>query len=102
MSAARDNGGPAFPVDDAMAHTIAHAATVDIKDPYDVDRVYIKAKARAAEGMTLRDYAAIQFAAAWAVALGSKEMNEPYDSRAMEAMRLGDLQADAMLKARQA
>jgi hypothetical protein len=45
-------------------------------------------------GMTLHDYAAIRFAAAWTVALGSKEMSENHREQAWEANRLGRMQAD--------
>lgn len=56
MSAA-NNGGPAFPInDDQMVHCVAAAAVVGITDAAERDKVYIEARAKAATGMTLRDY----------------------------------------------
>lgn len=62
---------------------------------------YINSNRAVANGMTLRDYAAIKFAAAWVPVLGLTTMPETREQRADEAVRLGLLQADAMLKARQ-
>lgn len=53
-------------------------------------------------GMTLRDYFAVKFAAAWVIALAARKDEAGYSDTgaALEANRLGELQADAMLKAR--
>lgn len=51
------------------------------------------------QGMSLRAYAAVKFGAAWAGALGVGEMLETHEQRAEEAVRLGVLQADALLVA---
>lgn len=47
-------------------------------------------------GMTIRDYAAIKFAAAWVQALGGIQMSESRDALAVECLRLGLFQADYM------
>lgn len=54
-------------------------------------------------GMSLRDYLAAKFAAAWVIALSSRHEEAGYADKAafIEANRLGLLQADAMLKARE-
>ena len=69
-----NNGGPAFPVQSA-AEWQAH-------------------------GMTLRDYAEIHFASAWAIALGTSDMADSRESRTAEANRLGRIQADEFIAAR--
>lgn len=53
----------------------------------------------ASTGMNKREYAAIRFGAAWAGVLGTGEMTENHDQRAVEAARLGLAQADALLAA---
>lgn len=53
-----DGGGPAFPVGSAdLLHRVGMAAVAHLEpgDPAR-DRLYIQASARAASGMTLRDY----------------------------------------------
>lgn len=74
----RNDGGPAFP----LHHVTPRVASTD--------------------GMTLRDYATIKFAAAWVVALAARRSEPGYydDGAAGEAMRLGTAQADAMLAER--
>ena len=69
-----NDGGPAFP-DDGQANYTG--------------------------GMSLRDYAAIKFSAAWTIALRGAG-REGYSDRgaAYEAVRLGLIQADAMLAER--
>lgn len=73
-----DNGGPAFPV------------------------LHDGAQFPRAEGMTLHDYAAVKFAAEWTAILGNTIMNESREQRGAEAVRLGQLQANAFIKARSA
>lgn len=51
-------------------------------------------------GMTLRDYAAIKFAAAWVSVLGAEDMRESRDDRTAECNRLGLLQADDFMESR--
>jgi hypothetical protein len=53
-------------------------------------------------GMTLRDYAAIRFAAAWVAAISGRPHSEPDSAVAVEANRLGLLQADAFIQQRRA
>jgi hypothetical protein len=72
-----DDGGPAFPV--AEDHKVAS------------DILWT-------QGMSLRAYAAVRFAAAWAGALGVGEMLETREHRAEEAVRLGVIQADVLLR----
>jgi hypothetical protein len=85
-----NDGGPAFP--------ITRRKNERYMDEMGYDRT------RAVEGleggMTLRDYAAIKFAAAWVPVLGLTTMPETREQRAAEAVRLGLVQADAFLKAR--
>jgi len=51
------HGGNAFPVSgQGEAHRIGTEAIQGITDPVERDRIYIAATARAAQGMTLRDY----------------------------------------------
>lgn len=73
----QDDGGLAFP-----------CGSGDTRDP---------------SGMSLRDYAAIKFAAAWVIVLGTREYASESDAEKMiEANRRGLKQADAMLIARKA
>ncbi len=83
---ARDDGGPAFPVEVDNTQPEGRQTGNTVYQTY---------------GMSTRTYAAIQFAAAWTAALGTSNMVETRDERAIEANRLGLLQADDMLKARQ-
>ena len=72
----KNDGGPAFPpVHDPDSHP---------------------------SGMTLRDYAAIKFAAAWASALSERRGEQGYSDVAAvhEALRLGTLQADHFIAER--
>lgn len=48
-------GGPAFPVDAPLAHSIAAAATLDIPAGPERELAYIQAQMRAMAGMELRD-----------------------------------------------
>ena len=52
-----ETGGPAFPIQDPQViHIFAVAAVDGITDPDERDRAYIKARAEAVCGMTLRDH----------------------------------------------
>lgn len=80
------NGGPAFPVlgmEYNYDHEVRELTTVDI-------------------GVSVRDYFATKFIAAWIVTLGARHGQPGYSDRdAMwEAHRLGNEQADAMLAER--
>lgn len=56
-----NNGGPAFPMQEPQAiHAYAVAAVDGITDPDERDRAYLKARAEAVGGATLRDYFATQ------------------------------------------
>lgn len=104
---ARDDGGPAFPVNDMQsAHATAAAASFDIADPVERERAYILARAAAVIGMSLRDYFAAEAMAAVITTpgswhdLGFKPVNglSIVENNAVCAYR----HADAMLKARSA
>ena len=52
-----ETGGPAFPMQEPQAiHAFAIAAVDGITNPDERDRAYIKARAEAVGGMTLRDH----------------------------------------------
>ena len=52
-----ETGGPAFPMQEPQAiHAYAIAAVDGITDPDERDRAYLKARAEAVGGATLRDY----------------------------------------------
>ncbi len=52
-----EDGGPAFPMQEPQAiHAFAAAAIDGITDPDERDRAYLKARAEAVGGATLRDY----------------------------------------------
>lgn len=50
-------------------------------------------------GLTKRELFALEFTKAWTVVLGQRECSESDHSRGDEAIRLGRLQADALLAA---
>lgn len=85
-----DHGGPAFPVP-------GDGAFATVKDEGGELRQVLL------NGMTLRDYAAIKFAAAWTIAIagsgGFRAARE--EDVADEAALLGLKQADAFLAARE-
>ena len=80
------DGGPAFP--QLLAERM----------PYGVYTL------TAEGGMTLRDWFAGRFASAWVIAISRRHAERGYEDEAaaVEANRLGLIQADAMLKAREA
>lgn len=88
---ATNDGGPAFP----------RVITEWDQQPGETD---VTAKVTSVGGMTLRDYFAAKFAAAWVVALSARIGMPGYldSAAAVEANRLGLLQADAMLAEREA
>ena len=52
-----ENGGPAFPMQEPQAiHAYAIAAVDGVTDPNERDRAYLKARADAVGGASLRDY----------------------------------------------
>ena len=52
-----ETGGPAFPMQEPQAiHAYAVSAIDGITDPDERDRAYLKARAEAVGGMSLRDY----------------------------------------------
>lgn len=82
-----DDGGPALPMQDPQAiHAYAMAAVEGITDPDERDRAYLKARAEAVGGASLRDYFAVHLTTAAYV-------------EACERPRTGDLAADVAHKA---
>lgn len=56
MSTERDDGGPAYPMQDAQAiHAFSAGKIIDIEDPEARDRAYLAARAQAVGGMTKRE-----------------------------------------------
>ncbi len=87
------DGGPAFPYlrkADPIAIAQAKACGMNIPE-YALDG-----------GMSIRDYAEIHFASAWAIALGTSPMADSRESRTAEANWLGRIQADEFIAAREA
>ena len=85
-----ETGGPAFPMQEPQAiHAYAIAAVDGITDSDERDRAYLKARAEAVGGATLRDY----FAAKAMQAMISKHGRE-------DVARCAYIYADAMLAAR--
>jgi hypothetical protein len=88
-----NDGGPAFPMQEPQAiHAYAIAAVDGITDPDERDRAYLKARAEAVGGATLRDYFAAK--AMQGLIVGVEKPRTDYIARAAYAM------ADAMLAAR--
>ena len=85
-----ETGGPAFPMQEPQAiHAFAVAAVDGITDPDERDRAYIKARAEAVGGMSLRDYFAAK--AMQGLIVGVDRPRTEYIARVAYAM------ADAML-----
>ncbi|MBI6655003.1 hypothetical protein YA0721_03605 [Pseudomonas carnis] len=74
----QNNGGPAFPSsENGTSHTIAMAAMLQLPENASTDekdKIYIQTKAKAMQGMSLRDY----FAAHTAITLDDYDV--PYAS----------------------
>jgi hypothetical protein len=95
----RDNGGPAFPMNDMQrAHDVAMAACIHIPAGPQREAAYIAARARAIEGMSLRDY----FAAKAMQGMMARDSFDPGQSTPEQRCALAYIEADAMLKARAA
>ena len=92
-----ETGGPAFPMQEQQAiHAYAIAAVDGITDSEERDRAYLKARAEAVGGATLRDYfAAKAMQGLLAQSLGTALGSDPILG-AQYAYRV----ADAMLAAR--
>lgn len=96
-----ETGGPAFPMQEPQAiHAYAIAAINGITDPDERDRAYLKARAEAVGGATLRDYFAAKAMAGLMANTGFFEDVGGTDSA--RTARLAYLTADAMLAARKA
>lgn len=90
-----ETGGPAFPMQEPQAiHAYAVAAVDGITDPDERDRAYLKARAEAVGGATLRDYFAA--AAMQGMVAQPESGGWPAEGIAKAAYQ----QADAMLAAR--
>ena len=123
MTAAEINdGGPAFPMQEAQAiHAKAYAAVQHIADNDERDRAYVTARAAAVGGMSLRDYFAahevidpqVTFGPLLAERLVGRPMPMARGNQAADSLEVAlywadveaayrYLRADAMLKARAA
>jgi hypothetical protein len=93
-----ETGGPAFPMQEPQAiHAYAIAAVDGITDPDERDRAYLKARAEAVGGMSLRDYfAAKVLQSAASVMFSDQTVTYSTETAAREAYSF----ADAMLAAR--
>lgn len=90
-----NNGGPAFPMQDQQAiHDYAVASVSGITDIDERDRAYLKARADAIGGLTMRDYFAAK--AMQAICTHPAATNWTNEGVAIAAYQ----QADAMLKFR--
>lgn len=96
-----ETGGPAFPMQEPQAiHAYAIAAVDGITDSEERDRAYLKARAEAVGGATLRDHFAAK-----AMPLAWKIFDEGYSPDALtpeNIARAAYQMADAMLAARKA
>ena len=96
-----NDGGPAFPMQDAQAiHTYAAAAVLHIpaENVDERDRVYMEARAKAIGGASMRGYfaaKAMQAFIAGHIGHYGHENHWPYNQMASEAVSV----ADAMIKA---
>ena len=94
-----ETGGPAFPMQDPQAiHAYAVAAVDGITDPDERDRAYLKARAEAVGGASMRDYfAAKAMTLAWTI------FDEGYSPDALTPENIAKAAyqiADAMIAAR--
>lgn len=103
----RDDGGPAFPVNDMQrAHDVAMAASINVEGHEERERAYILARGAAVTGMSLRDYFA---AAALPAVIGTTQSWKNLDFHPKNGLSNAENDAlcayqvaDAMLKARAA
>lgn len=99
-----EDGGPAFPMQEPQAiHAYAMAAIDGITDQAERDRAYLKARAEAVGGATLRDYfAAKALQGDWAAQGTACGMFVPdaKDDLFDRSARMYYRMADAMLAAR--
>ena len=94
-----ETGGPAFPMQEPQAiHAYAMAAVDGITDQKERDRVYLKARAEAVGGATLRDY----FAAKAMQGLLAQSLGTALESEPILGAQYAYRVADAMLAARKA
>ena len=92
-----NDGGPAFPMQEPQAiHAFAIAAVDGITDPDERDRAYLKARADAVGGATLRDY----FAAKAMQGLLAQSLGTALGSAPILGAQYAYRVADAMLAAR--
>ena len=92
-----ETGGPAFPMQEPQAiHAFAIAAVDGITDPDERDRAYLKARAEAVGGATLRDY----FAAKAMQGLLAQSLGTALGSAPILGAQYAYRVADAMLAAR--
>ena len=87
-----NDGGPAFPVSTRSCVSDSGYGHQDSESTWQFG------------GMSLRDWFAGRFASAWVIAISRRHAERGYEDEAaaVEANRLGLIQADAMLKAREA
>lgn len=105
MSEALNNGGPAFPMQDSQAiHAYAIAKVQGLAESSERDQQYMKARAEAIGGMSLRDYYAGQALTGllhfWTMTCSLT--GEIRDPKTPELAKQAFEMADAMLKAREA
>ena len=92
-----ETGGPAFPMQEPQAiHAYAIAAVDGITDSEERDRAYLKARAEAVGGATLRDY----FAAKAMQGLLAQSLGTALESGIILGAQYAYRVADAMLAAR--
>ena len=92
-----ETGGPAFPMQEPQAiHAYAIAAVDGITDSEERDRAYLKARAEAVGGATLRDY----FAAKAMQGLLAQSLGTALESDPILGAQYAYRVADAMLAAR--
>ena len=95
-----NDGGPAFPMQEPQAiHAYAIAAIDGITDPDERDRAYLKARAEAVGGASLRDYFAAKAMQGLVSGHFAKYGHEDYWPRPEIASEAYEI-ADAMLAAR--
>ncbi len=98
-----ETGGPAFPMQEPQAiHAFAIAAVDGITDSEERDRAYLKARAEAVGGATLRDYFAAKAMQAMISKHGREDDNPGFFDFATDesVARCAYIYADAMLAAR--